>query len=260
MKIIKKLIWGTRHVSIAEPIRDVERQQLQSTLWQSRYFPEAIRDRLIKWSRVFIREKNWEGCQGVDVTPTMKFTIAATAGMMVLGYSDWYFDTSKSVVLYPTPYRAVSSGSILGTRLAGEFHRAGETIYRGPVVLNWNDVSRASQSVNWGNNLVVHEFAHQLDMINDPQADGVPPLPPNVSADRWKDAMQAEFHAARTMVFNGNRTLISDYGLTEESEFFAVASELYFQTPNQLRQFHPNVHMLLKQFYRFDLIDHGVEV
>lgn len=260
MKIFKKLIWGTRRSVISEPIGSDERRALHRTLWQSRYFPDSVRDQLIRWTRVFIREKNWEGCQGVEVTPRMKFTIAATAGMMVLGYSDWYFDTSKSVVLYPTPYVANSAGNALSGRLGGEFHRAGETIYRGPVVLNWNDVSRASQSVNWGNNLVVHEFAHQLDMINDPQADGVPPLPPEVPANQWSSEMKAEFQAARAMVANGDRTLVSDYGLTEESEFFAVTSELYFQTPNQLFQYHPNVYSLLKQFYRIDLMEHGVEV
>jgi Mlc titration factor MtfA (ptsG expression regulator) len=185
----------------------------------------------------------------------MQWSIAATAGMMVLAYPDWYFDKTATILVHPRPYRvrvdsaAVSNNPILG----GEFHRAGETIYRGPVVLNWHDIQAAVASHNQGHHLVIHEFAHQLDMINGPAADGLPPLPGNVNEDSWRSQMRAEYEVARDMVGQGHNILMDDYGLTHESEFFAVASELYFQLPHELREYHPNVFKLLKQFYVIDM-------
>jgi Mlc titration factor MtfA (ptsG expression regulator) len=101
--------------------------------------------------------------------------------------------------------------------------------------------------------LAIHEFAHQLDLINSPFADGLPPLPANIDEKRWKAGMQREFQASRSMVADGYRVFINDYGLTKESEFFAVASELYFQAPRVLAEYHPNVFELLRQFYQQDL-------
>ncbi len=163
---------------------------------------------------------------------------------MVLEYEGWYFDKTATLLVYPTPYKATvdarfvqSSNPILG----GEFHRAGETIYRGPVILNWQDIEPARQHHNGGHHLVMHEFAHQLDMINGPSADGLPPLPNGVDEVAWLRAFKAEYQAARDMVAAGHRILMDDYGLTQESEFFAVACELFFQLPDELAEYHPQV-------------------
>jgi len=101
--------------------------------------------------------------------------------------------------------------------------------------------------------LVIHEFAHQLDLINSPFADGLPPLPADIDEVDWKNSMHREFQTARQDVADGHRIGLDDYGLTKESEFFAVASESFFQCPSELFRNHPRVFELLLQFYRTDL-------
>lgn len=250
-------IFGRRKKLLKAEVTSYELELLESSLWQSAFLSTEHRHQLVRWTRVFVAEKNWEGCNGVTVTELMKWSIATAAGLLVLAYPEWYFDRTATVLVHPCPYNVRVSPETLMTNpnpvLGGEFRRAGETIYRGPVVLNWQDIQAASTEANRGQHLVIHEFAHQLDMINSPSADGVPPLPAHIDENVWRSAMTAEYHRAREMVEQGYNILMNDYGLTQESEFFAVASELYFQLPHELREFHPNVHQLLKQFYVVDL-------
>ena len=252
-----KWLFGKRKQSLQKPIQPEERQLLSSSLWQAVHFSQQQCEQIIRWSRVFISEKAWEGCEGLEVTKEMQWQVAASASMMVLAYPDWYFDKTATILIHPQAYRArvnaSHSGLTIGTEIAGEFYRAGETIYRGPVVLNHRDILAATKDSNDGHHIVVHEFAHQLDMINGPSADGLPPLPENVDQAAWLKALKAEYQAAQDMVGQGYRILINDYGLTQESEFFAVSSELYFQRPRELAEFHPNVYELLRQFYVTDM-------
>ena len=250
-------LFGRRKQLLKKGIQEEEYQRLDRSLWQGGFLSNDRREQLIRWSRVFIAEKTWEGCNGVKVTEEMQWHVATAAGMMVLAYPDWYFDKTATILIHPKAYKArveprISSLTI-GTELAGEFYRSGETIYRGPVVLNWQDIQLAGQDANEGHHLVIHEFAHQLDMINGPSADGLPPLPGNIDEVVWLKALKGEYQAAQEMVGQGYRILMDDYGLTQESEFFAVASELYFQRPRELAEYHPKVYELLRQFYVTDM-------
>ena len=251
-------LFGNRKKLQSQRITVIEEQQLDSSIWQARFLSASARHALIRWIRVFIAEKKWEGCNGLQVDVAMQWAVAASAGLMVTAYPDWFFGKTSSILIYPTPYIAkagpqYSSLSEGIPSVMGEFARAGETIYRGPVIVNWQDLQYAKESANSGNHLAIHEFAHQLDLINSPFADGLPPLPANIDEKRWKAGMQREFQASRSMVADGYRVFINDYGLTKESEFFAVASELYFQAPRVLAEHHPNVFELLRQFYQQDL-------
>ena len=249
-------LFGQRKGLLKKEVSTEEFQWLDSAIWQAQHFTRQQREQWIRWCRVFISEKSWEGCEGLVVSDLMKWRISAAAGMMVLGYPDWYFDRTATILIYPRPYTARVEppifSSTFNATLGGEFRRAGETIYRGPVVLNWQDIQSAAADANQGHHLIVHEFSHQLDLINGPAADGLPPLPDGIDEDRWRKAMRAEYEVARDRISQGHRILMDDYGLTHESEFFAVASELYFQGPNALQEFHPNVYGLLKQFYLID--------
>jgi MtfA peptidase len=252
-------LFGQRSRLLKKEVSAQELKRLDAALWQAEHLIRQQREQLVRWSRVFIAEKHWEGCDGVTITESMQWHIASMAGMMVLAYPDWYFDRTATILIHPQPYNVRVSPPVMATTfnatLGGEFRRAGETVYRGPVVLNWQDILAASQHSNDGHQLVVHEFAHQLDMINGPAADGLPPLPNHIDEDAWRNSMRAEYELAREMVDQGHNILMDDYGLTHESEFFAVASELYFQLPHALREYHPNVHELLKQFYVIDMSD-----
>jgi MtfA peptidase len=249
---------GTRSKRLRDKPSETEDRLFRMSLWQGRYLDPPTVDRLIRWCRVFIAEKNWEGCGGQTIDPRVQWSVAAPASLMVASYRDWYFDATETVLVYPAPYVATQNGRTssltnTGTQVMGEFARAGETSYRGPVIVNWHDTIPATQHYNAGHHIVIHELAHQLDLINSPQADGLPPLPDTVIESQWQQSMTAEFQAAREMVANGYRVLINDYGLSQQSEFFAVASEYFFQMPNELSRLHPNVFQLLLQFYGTDL-------
>ncbi len=250
-------LFGKRKQLLLQPIQEDELGRLARSLWQAAYLSQNQLEQLVRWTRVFISEKAWEGCNGFEITDEVQWQVAASAGMMVLANPDWYFDKTATILIHPRAYRARVKPShshlTIGTEIAGEFYRAGETIYRGPVVLNQRDILAAIEDRNGGHHLVVHEFAHQLDMINGPSADGMPPLPVNVNEAAWLSALKAEYKAAQDMVGQGYRILMDDYGLTQESEFFAVASELYFQRPRELIEYHPNVYELLMQFYVTDM-------
>jgi MtfA peptidase len=242
-----------RRELLESPLSHRESQSLSSYIWQASYLSQVQASTLLRWMRVFIAEKNWEGCQGLAVTEDMKQTIAASAGLMVMAYPEWYFDRTETLLIHPRPYAARTPTSALPNGIVGETYRAGETVYRGPVVLNWRDVELASNTPNHGNHLVIHEMAHQLDMINGPSADGIPPLPKHVNEEAWRASLAGEYDAACDVVKSGDEVLIDDYGLTSLSEFFAVASEYYFQIPDELAYFHPGVFKLLLQFYQVDL-------
>lgn len=249
--------FGQRKRLLKKEIGQDELHNLDRCLWQASFLSKAQREQIIRWSRVFIAEKSWEGCNGLEITEFIQWHVASAAGLMVLAYPNWYFDKTATILVHPQVYKARVaprlSGNTIGTEIAGEFYRAGETIYRGPVVLNWHDIQSSASGPNDGNQLVIHEFSHQLDMINGPSADGLPPLPGNIDEASWLKAMKAEYRAAQDLVSRGYPILINDYGLTQESEFFAVASEFYFQRPAELAEYHPNVYVLLKQFYVTDM-------
>jgi Mlc titration factor MtfA (ptsG expression regulator) len=230
-----------------------ELSRLDASLWQASQLSVDQRERLARWIRVFIAEKRWEGCNGFEISDEVKRTIAASAGLMVLAYPDWYFDRTKTLLIYPRPYVAKSPTNIQAEGVVGEYARSGETVYRGPIILNWRDIVRESHRPFEGRHLIIHEFAHQLDMINGPWADGFPPLPNHVDEKIWQEALRAEYQAAVDVVEQGESVLIDDYGLTSLSEFFAVGSELYFQTPDELAEFHPGFFALLDSFYQVDL-------
>ncbi len=238
---------------LESPASSDELSKLDIALWQAKRLTTTQRESLTRWMRVFINEKRWEGCEGLTVTDEMKRIIAASAGLMVGAYPDWYFDRTETILLYPKPYvaRVPTTQHVEG--VVGEFFRAGETLYRGPVILNWRDIVRDARHPEDGHHLIIHEFAHQLDMINGPWADGFPPLPNHVDELAWRKSLSAEYEAALEVVAEGDSVLIDDYGLTSLSEFFAVGSELYFQTPVDLAEFHPGVFELLHAFYQLDL-------
>ncbi len=236
------------------PIEREEREAAARTVWQFKFLESGFQDNLIRWCRIFQNEKYFEGCNGFVITDAVKWSIAMSAALCVPPAAEWYFDKTETILVYPEAYVAeVKPGIHSQFEIAGEFARSGQTIYRGPVILNWNEVQEACQSHNHGHHLAIHEFAHQMDMINGPMADGIPPLSEDVDFVKWVQSMKVELQHARQMREDGYRIYINDYGLTSAQEFFAVGSEYFFQTPNRLAEYHPGVFQRLKEFYRVDL-------
>jgi MtfA peptidase len=201
--------------------------------------------------QVFVAEKNWEGCAGLAVTDEMRVTIAAQACLLVLAFDGELFDGVLSILIYPREYVADGGRRFGGDETVGADVRLGEAWYRGPVVLSWAEVIDDCRHLGHGRNVVWHEFAHQLDML-DRATDGTPPLGSAEQYRRWTAVMSAEFARLRDARRLGRRTLIDPYGATNEAEFFAVVTECFFDRPTRLREEHPELYDLLAEFYRQD--------
>ncbi|HRF02824.1 MAG TPA: zinc-dependent peptidase [Pirellulaceae bacterium] len=205
-----------------------------------------------RYVRLFVAERHWEGCNGLEMTDEVRVTISALVGTMMLGYPDVLFDHVPSILVYPTAYRVKNrrpTGG--GAEIVGSQAREGEAWYRGPVILSWADVLEAAHGRGVPHNLVVHEFAHQLDMLDGADVDGMPPQPTVAARRRWEEVLAKELAALRRAVDRG-RPWLDPYGATEPAEFFAVASEAFFEAPSDLRELRPELFSLLHDFYRVD--------
>jgi len=203
--------------------------------------------RLRTLAMLLLHEKSVAGVQGLELTDRMRLIIALQGCLPILNLGlDWYSGW-KSVLVYP--YRFVTEHQ--QTDEAGVVHRvrrhlSGESWLRGPVVVSWPDVAEAG--VIDGHNLVIHEFAHKLDMLNG-RANGFPPLHSGMNVHTWSEVFTRAYEDFRQRIDRGEHLLIDPYGATEPAEFFAVLSEVYFETPQVLRNTYPDVYEQLHAFY-----------
>ncbi len=202
---------------------------------------EALQGRI----KIFIAEKFWEGCRGLELTEEMKVTIAAQASLMLLGVDDFYFDNVKTILVYPQSFRRQSDSGWL----IDEEHRSGEAWQGGPIVLSWRDVVYGGRHRGDGRNLVIHEFAHALDGL-DGEMGGNVSFEDEAIMERWKMVVSSDYHALLLAVRQGRHTFLDPYAATNLAEFFAVTSEMYFEEPYQLSQHHAELFDLLQAYYR----------
>ena len=209
------------------------------------------RARLRDVSRVMVGEKNWEGCGGLQVTSEVKVTIAAQACLLLLGMEHDYFSCVQSVLVYPSAFM-IPTSEWLDT-YDGAVAAAGQAVYRGPVILAWDSVLAEGRDPSSGNNLVIHEFAHQLDFL-DECINGTPDLTSEDQADRWHEVMMVEYLRLIRAIRKGHDTFLGVHAGRDEAEFFAVASERFFTRPERLRHYHRALYEVLAEFYGVDPI------
>jgi len=190
-----------------------------------------------------LENKNWEACGGVkEVTLEMKDSISAQACLLVLENDHPVYPELRSILIYPAAYRARS-------RYQDDSTRLGESWDSGSVVLSWQSVKSSGRDVSDGFNLVIHEFAHQLDQADGP-ADGVPQLNKSEMYEDWSREFGLAYKSFCHQINEGEKVEIDEYGATNEAEFFAVTSEFYFERPDVLEKSFPEVFSLLKAFYQ----------
>ena len=210
------------------------------------HLPHADRMRLRELAREFIAEKEWSGAKGVELHAAMQLSIAVQACLLVLNLGlDWYRGWVGIVVYagdFVVPRHVMDENGIVR-----EFDDEvlGEAWEGGPVLLSWSDHAQP------GINIVIHEFAHKLDMLNG-ATDGMPPLHMGMSRDRWSEAFTAAYEDHCQRVDRGAETSLDPYGSEHPAEFFAVASETFFEAPRTLRRGYPDVYEQLRLFYRQD--------
>ena len=201
--------------------------------------------------RVIVEEKEWEGCGGLEMTTEVKVVVAAQAARLLLGLQHDYFRNVSSILVYATSFvNPIEQGEGDGTVSSGSA-RHGEAWAGGPVILAWDQVQAGASDPKDGRNLVLHEFAHKLDYLDD-FGNGTPPLGTKDSYRAWKEIMTREYARLLADVEAGRRTTIDQYGATNAAEFFAVATETFFEQPVQLRRRHAELYRLLCEYYGQD--------
>lgn len=232
---------------LAQPLPEAWRQYLSRNVPYYRLLSELDRRRLGKALRIVVAEKRWEGCGGLEMSDEIRVTIAGTACLLILGVADFYFDGVQSILVYPDTYSHREQRDPSGV-VRQDVPISGEAWHRGPVVLAWGDVLRDLRHPHHGRNVVLHEFAHQLDGL-DGEMGGTPPMPDRQLAARWDEVFSREYRQLVEAGRHGIPTLLDPYAATSRAEFFAVSTEFFFNLPGPLRQSHPALYDLLKTFY-----------
>jgi Mlc titration factor MtfA (ptsG expression regulator) len=213
----------------------------------------ADRSRLREMALAFIASKEWHGAQGLELTPDIQISIALQACLPVLNLGLDSYRGWVGVIVYPgdfvIPRKQMSEDGVVH-----EFDDpvAGEAWEGGPVLLSWFDRPEEAD----GMNVVLHEFAHKLDMLNGPP-DGLPPLHEGMRRQDWIDAFEPAYRDFCARVDDGEDTFIDPYAAEHPAEFFAVTSEVFFEAPDLLLAEYPAVYAQMKQFYRQDPASSG---
>ena len=208
-------------------------------------------ERLTELATILVANTRWEAANGFALTDEMVVTISMQASVLILGLDIDYFGKVTSIIVHPTtfsipgPRPTVIRGMVdEGARpLLGEAHHD-----RGPILLAWDQVRSGARHRGRGYNVVLHEFAHKMDML-DGVVDGTPIMQDQVALDRWIAVCEAELKLMRR---GEGSPLIDDYAATDPGEFFAVATEVFFGRPMDLREDKPELYEVLKAFYRQD--------
>jgi Mlc titration factor MtfA (ptsG expression regulator) len=210
------------------------------------------RAHLRELTTLFLHRKAINGVQGLTVSTEMALVVAAQACLPILKLGLGYYDGWVEVVIYPGAFRVVRD-HIDATGLVSHEERSlsGETWSRGPVILSWDDVAADLAVSRRGHNVVVHEFAHKLDMLNG-RANGMPPLHADMVRKQWTAVFSDAFDHLYQRLAHHHRSGINPYGGTDPGEFFAVVSEYFFTDPETLRHESPAVYDQLVLFYRQD--------
>jgi len=210
------------------------------------------REHLEDLIKVFIHEKNFEGCGGFVITDEVKVTVAAQACLLLLNLEHNYYDQLVSILVYPAGFNfKQEQRNAIGTISESDFPASGLCSSGGVIVLSWPDTIGGSKNTQDGMNVVFHEFAHQLDQL-DGVMNGAPLLKSASLYSEWSKVLSAEYEQLREDLSHHRNSVIRAYGATQPAEFFAVVTETFFEQPVQLQQDHPELYDEFKAYYRQD--------
>jgi MtfA peptidase len=235
-----------RESLLAEPWPDAWEIWLTQNFKHYPLLSDAQRARVRQDCRIIVAEKTWEGCDGLKVTDIMKVTIAAQAALLLLGLEHDYFSRVLSIVVFPTDFELPLESYEARGRII-----SGQAVDYGSVYLAWDRVLWEGRDPSAGSNLVIHEFAHQLDFL-DGYTNGTPALRSAELTRRWQIIMNQSFTLLCREVQNSRDTFLGSYAGTNPTEFFSVVSEKFFLVPMELHRNHPDLYDIMAEYYRVD--------
>ncbi|MBT5470623.1 MAG: zinc-dependent peptidase [Nitrospina sp.] len=240
---------------LATPFPSEWEKHVQNNIQYYQYLNDEEKKRLQDLIQIFIAEKHWLGCNNLELTDEIFVIIAAHACLMILALPNDYYRNVESIYVYPTtifsPENSVGFFEVSTSPVRGPMPILGEAHHRGPVILVWDEVKRETRHPKHGSNVVLHEFAHKLDML-DGSADGTPLLATPEEYQRWSEVCSKEYLELCNKVDHGKPVFFDSYAATDEAEFFAVVTECFFCKPENMKQHHPKLYQVLQDFYRQD--------
>ncbi|MGX5174268.1 M90 family metallopeptidase [Aliikangiella sp. IMCC44653] len=249
--VLVKPYWvkARRNKIASQPFPKAWRKILKSHIPYFYKMPADLQLQLKQRILVFLEEKSFQGFDGLEITDEIRVTIAAQACLLLLNRESGYYPKLKTIYVYPAAFRT-DHQSVDGAGVLQRSKRvlSGESWDYGKVVLSWKDTRIGAADFADGQNLVIHEFAHQLDQETG-SANGAPYLRFN-NLQHWTATLSTEFEALRRRAARGEETLLDYYGATNPAEFFAVVSEVFFERPKELLQQHKALYEQLQLFYR----------
>jgi len=239
---------------IAQPFPERFRELLRRRVPCAGLLSEAELLKLEALVRIFNSEKSFEGAQGLEIDEEMRVAIAARACLLVLWRAELdspLYPDLETVIIYPSTYKAKVQRREGYVTIDDEQARLGESWERGVVVLSWDAVVGGAANARDGHDVVLHEFAHQLD-AQDGAMDGTPELDDSRRYAVWSKVASAEYAELCDAVEHNRPTSIDAYGASNAPEFFAVVVEKFFEQPTALQQRHRQLYQELATFFRFD--------
>ncbi len=230
------------------PHRAWGRLMHESTLFSG--LSAVKRAHLRELTALFLQRKTLSGVQGLELSTEMAMSVAAQATLLVLELGLDYYNDWVEVVIYPGAFRVKREHSDEGGLVTHQEQTlSGESWLRGPVILSWDEVATGMRAAPHGHNVVVHEFAHKLDMLNG-RANGMPPLHSSMARTQWTAVFSHAFDHLQQQLAHHQHAWVDAYAATAPAEFFAVVSEGFFTEPHRLRNHYPAVYEQLVLFYR----------
>jgi hypothetical protein len=242
--------WRRAPRLLNDPIPEAWREIVERGVPIASRLTASERVKLLRLVQVFLRDKNIEGCDGLEITEEMRVTIAAQACVLLLHLYAGCYPGLKTVLVYPGTYKP-KSPSWFKYDLGSTEERLGESCRHGVVVLSWDAVAAGAANGVDGHNVALHEFAHQLDQ-EDGVADGVPVLGTASAVRNWAAVIGRHYDDLVDDAERGRPSVLDYYGATNKAEFFAVATEAFFEQPAQLQERQPDLYDELRRFYGQD--------
>jgi len=236
------------------PFPDEWKQIMHKNVPLYNRLPDSLKEQLHGFVNIFIAEKKFEGCGNLEITDEIKVTIAAQASMLLLNRKPKYFPKLRTILVYPHTYTAKTVSSDGAVIVNGQDVRLGESWQNGPVVLAWDSVTGGTRNIADARNVVLHEFAHQLDQ-EDGTADGAPILEHRSGYIAWARVLSEEYEILQRKKKKHRKSVMNKYGATNPAEFFAVATETFFEKSKQMKKKHPELYDELKNYYKLDPVE-----
>ncbi len=234
-----------------KPFPDEWLKIIQKNVPVYNHLPEPLKKQLHSLVLIFLHQKYFEGCGGLKITDEIKVTIASQACMLLLNRKTSVFKKLHTILVYPKTYVAKSISSDGTITIEGHSVRLGESWQNGPVVLAWDSIKGTTSEIGKWQNVVLHEFAHQLDQ-EDGSADGTPFFENRSQYLTWARILSEEYETLQKQVDTGFRSVIDSYGATNPAEFFAVITEAFFENPKTLKTKHPELYQELSNYYNLN--------